>query len=87
MTDQTSPQTASEREDLQNHYRSAQAAAGMVGSDAGAGGTRVAASGSAVTGSIPDGTRGDLTGQQSPLVQRADGGDDPAAGAYGKAIS
>lgn len=84
--DQSSLGTAPERQNLENHYRAAQTAASRIGADAGAGGTVVAAAGSAVVGQIPDGTQGDLIGSESPLVTRADGGDDLSQSAYGKAI-
>jgi hypothetical protein len=87
VTDQGGVGTAAARAAEQDAFRSAQAAAGLVGADAGAGGTIVAAAGQAVTSPIPDSPRGDLIGQGSPLVMRADGGDDPAGGAYGKAVS
>lgn len=85
VTDQGGPGTAASRSAEQDAFRSAQAAAGLA-SGAGAAGTVVAPAGQAVTSGTPDGTRGDLIGEQSPLVLRADGGDDPAGGAYGKAI-
>jgi hypothetical protein len=85
MTDQTSPQTAPERDNLETHYRAAQNAASQIGADQGAGGTTVAANGSAVTGSIPASPTGDLIGQESPLVQRADGAN-LADGGAGMAI-
>lgn len=86
VSDQQSHASTGRSSETQSAFRQAQHDAGLIAADQGAGGTTVAASGSAVTGSIPDGTRGDLIGQESPLVQRADGGDDPANGAYGRAI-
>ncbi|TVS86038.1 hypothetical protein [Mycobacterium helveticum] len=86
VTDQGGVGTAAERAGLQDAFRAAQAAAGMIGADQGAGGARVAPSGSPATGSIPDGTLGDTIGAPEPLVTRADGGDDPSMGAYGKAL-
>lgn len=87
VSDQQSHASAVRSSETQQAFRQAQHDAGLIGADQGAGGTRVAAIGSAVTGSIPASPQGDLIGQESPLVQRADGGDDPSASAYGKAIS
>jgi hypothetical protein len=89
-TDQGSPETARERNDLQGAYRDAAKAARAIRNDAGAGGTVVGIpSGFEQIGHIADADGAgpaDVVAPEPPIITREGGGDDPRNSAYGKAI-
>jgi hypothetical protein len=87
VTDQGGVGTADRRNALQEEFRSAQAAASGI-SAAGAAGEVVAPAGQVeTTGQVQPGGPGAVVAASGGVVTREDGGDDPAGGAYGKAIS
>jgi hypothetical protein len=87
VSDQGGVGTAAARAAEQDAFRAAQRSAGLI-SGAGAAGTVVAPAGDVQTeGNVQPGGPGAVVAASGGVTVRADGGDDPAGSAYGKAIS
>lgn len=88
LSDQTSPQTEEERGGLESAFKQSQQFSSQIGADGGAGGLQLGRGADTFTteGHVEQGNGTAVVGATGGVVLRADGGDDPAASAYGKAI-